>query len=47
MIRVSCIYKITAPDNYYYIGSTKDFFTRHSMHMRKLKNGTHHNKKFT
>jgi len=44
MSKVSCIYKIISPDNYYYIGSTKDLSERFNMHLRNLKNGTHHNK---
>lgn len=41
---LSGIYKILAPDGYYYIGSTTNVNTRFNIHMNKLKSGKHHNK---
>ena len=38
------IYKITAPDGHYYIGSAKDLKTRFRRHSWDLKNNRHHNK---
>lgn len=40
----SCIYKIIAPGDYYYIGSTINVDTRFAIHINKLKSGKHHNK---
>jgi len=40
------IYKITAPDGYYYIGSSSNFIRRFKGHFYDLKHNTHHTQLF-